>query len=92
MQCNCQTEIEQQLLERFKSEHPESANHTCGLHGYVLVLAGNSLESLPKVTAVFRHTVTAKSGSVREKKIEHSMVGHYCIFCGKPAKPQQTEV
>lgn len=91
MQCDCQAEIEKKLLERFKSEYPNSKKHECDLSGYAMVL-GETLDYRPAMTIILRHTVTAKSGAEREKKIEHKMIGDYCMFCGKPAKPQQTEV
>ncbi len=91
MQCDCREVLQQKMLERFKSEHPNSKKHECDLSGYVLVL-GETLDELPAMTAILQHTVTAKSGAEREKKIEQKMIGNYCMFCGKPAKPQQTEV
>lgn len=31
--CNCKTEIEAALLERFKAKHPDAASHSATLEG-----------------------------------------------------------
>lgn len=91
MQCTCRDEIEEALLKKFKTEFPNSVNHECRLNGSAMVL-GKTLDEFPEVTAELQHTVFSKNGKILVKKIEYSVQGNYCIFCGKPAKPQQTEV
>lgn len=79
--CDCQIEVEQKLLERFKELAPEAREHKLDLKGYALIF-GKKLQSkafLPfETSALFPH----KKGDFKEIKEKKSLLATFCPFCG----------
>lgn len=82
MSCNCKTEIEAQLAERFKAAKPEAHNHAVALQGYGFGIVGNTMVMRGgmayKATALFPR----KSGGTQTKTLHGQMVFAFCPFCG----------
>lgn len=91
MSCNCKSDIEARLLERFRSTEAQATGHTIELQGYALLLGGARMDvrGYMPVEASARHTT--KSGTVRVKKQKQNMLFSYCPFCGVPVKDEDQE-
>lgn len=80
--CNCRTEIEKRLTEKFAQDEPEAREHKARLTGYAL-LFGETLKekgAMPiELTAIF----PLKKGGEKEKKSKSNMIFTYCPFCGE---------
>lgn len=85
MTCNCKTEIEAKLLERFKNLSPEAKSHEVELTGYALVIQDNAIVSKGCMDISTKaEFLVKKSGSFKLKKASGgNMVFTFCPFCGK---------
>lgn len=82
--CNCKTEIEAQLLERFKSKHPDASGHTATLDGYGFVIAGSAMTLRPYMPIKFgAGHANKKTGLERWKNEKGTMSFRFCPFCGQ---------
>ena len=45
MNCNCKSELEAKILERFKKHAPDATDHRAHLKGYAIALIGNMINN-----------------------------------------------
>ncbi len=85
MNCDCKTDIERKLTERFLQTAPDATDHKVELDGYGLVVVDSGL----KVAACMTYKATAnhplKKGGAKSKKTTGNMFFSYCPFCGEKA-------
>ena len=80
--CSCQDDIEQLLLERFKSQAPGSRNHAVRLTGYTLILGEKIIsKGCMAIEQTAEHPL--KRGGYKTKTERLNMVFTFCPFCGK---------
>lgn len=84
--CNCRSDIEAKLAERFKNEQPAATGHRAELMGYAIGLGNQSMSMylvgcMPiELTAEF----PLKGGVLRKRKTtKQSMFFTFCPFCGE---------
>lgn len=86
--CNCKKDIEAKLLERFKSQTPEAADHETELAGYAIVF-GESVDLVPFMPIHMEASYPVKkTGGWKTKKTSQNMMFSYCPFCGSSLKPK----
>ncbi|AYQ88661.1 MAG: hypothetical protein V4793_01630 [Paraburkholderia tropica] len=78
MNCNCISELEKKLAERYSAELGSPASVECRDVGFSM--AANSIRVIHKTE--FKVTAQAK-GWARGKVIP--VIASFCPFCGKPA-------
>lgn len=82
--CNCKTEIEAALLERFKVKHPDAKGHSVTLEGYGLAVVGNTMMLLPYMPIKLgAGHANKKTGLERWKNKKGTMSFRFCPFCGE---------
>ena len=82
MSCNCKTELEIKLTERFKEKVPEASNHAAKLQGYGFAIIDNSMKSMGYMEVKNTADYPLKKGS-KSKTTTMSMYFSYCPFCGE---------
>lgn len=88
--CNCKTEIEAQLVERFKDKHPEATGHRATIEGYGFAVVGNTLLLRPYMPVKFgAGHANKKTGLERWKAEKGTMSFRFCPFCGENLLPEQ---
>lgn len=85
MKCNCKTELEAKLKDRFAEKYPEATGHKAELLGYGLTVTDTGLDTAGVMDTKLTATFPLKKGGEKEKTIKHSMVFSYCPFCGTKA-------
>lgn len=85
--CNCKSELEAALLERFKTNAPEATDHGVELAGYSFVIVANTMHSVPYMEVRTSAMHPLKKGGTRLKKGTTNMFFTYCPFCGKKVLP-----
>ena len=91
MKCDCKSDIEAKLLERFKSQAPDGQNHAVALGGYGLCLEGNKMSYRPYVEVSTSADMPKKSGGWTLKRSKMNMFFRFCPFCGAPVADQPKE-
>lgn len=86
MTCNCKTEIESTLTERFKQQTPEAKDHRVVLHGFGLGIQNNTMVLRGYMEAKAFALFPKKDGGTRAKTTTSMMVFSYCPFCGAKAE------
>jgi hypothetical protein len=82
--CECKTEIEAQLLERFKRKHPDAGGHRATLEGYGFAIVNNVMELRPYMPIKFgAGHANKKTGLERWKNEKGTMSFRFCPFCGE---------
>lgn len=89
MTCNCRSELESKLLERFKSEAPTGQNHTVALSGYGFCIIDNKVIMRPFLEVTQTADMPKKAGGFSVKRTKLNMYFSYCPFCGKPVMDQE---
>lgn len=84
MTCNCRSDIESKLLERFKSETPTWHNHAVTLSGYGFCIVEDKVITRPYAEVNRVADMPKKSGGYSVKRTKLNMYFTYCPFCGKP--------
>jgi hypothetical protein len=90
MTCDCKSQAEASLLERFKEQEPQASDHSAYLQGYPLFFGGRVKQKGAmdaKLTARF----PTKTGGTKEKGRTVVVVFTYCPFCGKEYEPKAEE-
>lgn len=82
-ECNCKSDIEARLLERFKTTSPEATDHGVTLQGYALVIVDNRMGSRPYMPFKTTASYPLKKGGSKVKVVSQNMMFNYCPFCGK---------
>lgn len=82
-ECNCKSDIEARLLERFKGTAAEATDHGVVLQGYGLVIVENRMESRPYMPFKASARYPLKNGGSKVKTSSQNMMFNYCPFCGK---------
>jgi hypothetical protein len=81
--CDCKSDIEAKLTERFAQKEPKGRGHQVELQGYGMVIIDNTAKVLPCMTyEAFAYMPLVKGGE-RPKKSTGSMFFTYCPFCGE---------
>lgn len=90
--CNCRTDIEAKLLERYREQFPEARNHAIGLDGYVFGVT-ESLDMFMRPSLQYRGSAIhpLKKGGEKQKKITGNMVASYCPFCGETLRSPEEQ-
>lgn len=82
--CNCKTEIEAQLTQRFAEKHRGAAGHKATLEGYGLAIVGNTMKVHPYMPVKFgAGHPNKKTGLERWKTEKGTMSFRFCPFCGE---------
>lgn len=89
MTCNCKTELEAKLTERFKAQTPDSRDHKVKLEGYGFGIINNTMILQPYMTYEAFSYVPLKNGGEKPKKMKGNMMFSFCPFCGTSLKGQQ---
>lgn len=85
MSCNCKSEIEAKLLDRFKQQAPDATDHKVRLTGYTLLL-GETITAAPYMEFEATANHPLKKGGFKEKRERQNMIFNYCPFCGASVK------
>ena len=83
MSCNCRTEIEEKLLNHFKTNEPAATEHKVKLQGYAYCFGekGTSVRAfMPYETFA---QVPMRKGGAKPKKTTGNMFFSHCPFCGE---------
>lgn len=83
--CNCKTELEQKLTERFAQAKPQASAHRVELMGYGIGIAGNTMVVMGRMEAQCSADFPTKTGVSKYRVIRQSMVFSFCPFCGERA-------
>lgn len=81
--CNCKTEIEQKLTERYQAAEPSGREHKVRLQGFGLVVGGGTLTQRPYMEYETFAYVPLKKGGEKPKKQRGNMFFSFCPFCGE---------
>jgi hypothetical protein len=81
--CNCKTEIEQKLTERFAQREALATGHHVELMGYGLAIVGNTMTLRPYMEARATADFLLKKGGRKHRAIKQSMAFSFCPFCGE---------
>ena len=81
--CNCKTEIEQNLTERYQAAEPSGREHKVRLQGFGLVVVGDALKQRPYMEYEAFAYVPLKKGGEKPKKQRGNMFFSFCPFCGE---------
>lgn len=82
MSCNCKTELEAKLTERFKAASPDSRDHKVTLEGYCLGFRENTMFLQPYMSYSEFAFTPMKKGGEKPKKSIGNMIFTFCPFCG----------
>lgn len=88
MTCNCKTDLEAKLTERFKEATPDARDHKVTLQGYGFGIRDNTMVMQPYMNYEGFSYVPLKKGGEKPKKVTGSMIFSYCPFCGVNLKGQ----
>lgn len=88
MNCNCKSDIEARLLERFKGSAPTGQNHGVTISGYGFCIEGNTMTQRPYAEVTQSADMPKKSGGWTHKRSKLSMYFSYCPYCGAPVADQ----
>ena len=92
MACNCQTELQAELLERFKQVKPEAQNHRAEIQGYAFIFGKTVTMKLATPVHFTGKYLVKKTGLLKEKTFKENLIFTYCPFCGVPYnEPEQME-
>ncbi len=81
--CECRSDIEQRITDRYATRMPESREVDATLMGYAITF-GDDLRVRAYMPVEIHHTATVKKTGVEKRKIEKvSMFFTYCPFCGE---------
>lgn len=81
--CDCKTDIEAKLLDRFKTNAPDAQAHTARLTGYTLLLGSNSIVQKGCMGIELTAAHPLKKGGYKAKTERSNMIFSYCPFCGE---------
>lgn len=82
MACDCKSDIEAKLLDRFQKATPEASAHGVTLQGYGLHFVNNTAELAGFMPYEAQADHPKKDGGVRVKKLKGNMMFSFCPFCG----------
>lgn len=85
MNCNCRSELEEKLTERFKAAEPTLKHHVAELKGYGFGVVGNKMVITGCMPVEATAERTRKDGTTTVKKVRQTMVFSFCPFCGVAA-------
>jgi hypothetical protein len=91
MQCECKTELEEKLTERFKEIQPTGRDHKVELQGYGFGMLGDTLVIQGFMEAKASAGYTTKAGAEKWRTVRQNMMFSYCPFCGKKATTSEGE-
>ena len=92
MKCDCRDNIEQKVLENFKTQNPDAQDVCVSMGGYGFQLVGNGMRMLQMMPCKITYTNTVKkTGQQRTKQQTMNITGSYCMFCGKQVKGEQND-
>lgn len=82
--CNCKSEIEAKLLERFKTQQPDASQHKVTLKGYGFGVEEKSGALVVRGFIPYEAfaLVPLKKGGSKPKKTMGNMFFSYCPYCG----------
>lgn len=83
MSCDCRSEIQEKLLERFKEKNPDVSEHHVLLTGYALILEEAILKEKGCMGIELTALYPLKKGGAKEKKQKQNMIFTFCPFCGE---------
>jgi len=80
--CDCRTNLEAKLLERFKQQKPRATGHGVSLQGYAICL-GEKVSRRPFMPCKTTASYPLKKGGEKVKSETLNMFFSYCPFCGE---------
>lgn len=86
--CDCKKQIEAKLLEHFKANTPEAADHEIELEGYGLSLVDNKMTLRPFAPYKARALFPLKKGGAKRKVSTGFMGFSFCPYCGEKLAQQ----
>ena len=82
--CECKTELEAKLVERFRAKNPDATGHRATLEGYGLAIVGDTMKLMPYMPIKFgAGHENKKTGLERWKNEKGTMTFRFCPFCGE---------
>ena len=81
--CNCKTEIEKKLTDRYRAAESSGREHKVRLKGFGLVVVGETLKQRPYMEYEEFAYVPIKKGGEKPKKQRGNMFFSFCPFCGE---------
>lgn len=88
MNCDCKSDIEARLLERFKESAPTGQNHGVTIAGYGFCIEGNKMTQRPYAEVTQSADMPKKTGGWTLKRSKVNMYFSYCPYCGAPVADQ----
>ncbi len=85
--CECKTELQAKLLERFAASAPQATNHGATLQGYAFALVGDGMVTMGYLPVELSAEYPLKTGGKKLKKTTQNMFFTFCPFCGERYVP-----
>lgn len=82
MTCNCKTELQAKLLERFKETEPEAQDHCIEIQGYAFIFGKTVTLKLATPVHFTGKYLVKKTGLLKEKTTKQNLIFTFCPFCG----------
>lgn len=79
--CDCKTDLEARLLERFKEAEPLATDHKIDLLGYAFIF-GETVTLKGCMTIEQSAKFPLKKGGSKDRKGQQKLMFTYCPFCG----------
>ncbi len=91
--CDCATQLEAKLTERFQAQAPNARDHKVKLQGYGIVIQNNAMVMRGFMPYETFARVPLKKGGEKPQKTKGSMFFSFCPFCGEKVgtAPQATQ-
>lgn len=87
--CDCKTDIESRILERFKTNRPESMEHSARLTGYTLIIGSSGVRQKGCMGIELTAAHPLKKGGHKAKTDRSNMIFNYCPFCGEKYEKEE---
>lgn len=92
MTCECKTELQVKLLERFKETEPEAQDHCAEIQGYAFIFGKTVTLKLATPVHFTGKYLIKKTGLLKEKTTKQNLIFTYCPFCGiRYDEPEEAE-
>lgn len=81
--CECKSNIERKLNERFVDKYPSAKNHAVTLTGYAILIGEDGLKQKGCMEFEMKAEHTLKNGREKLKIFKQNMFFNFCPFCGE---------
>ncbi|SIQ14476.1 hypothetical protein [Marinobacterium stanieri] len=92
MQCECQSRLNEKILQAVKANLPKgSLEPKAELVNYAFIMNGNSMDTRVFLEFSGEVMVPKRGGGLKKQKIKQKITTAYCPFCGTPAENKDKE-